>query len=288
MNNRFEQYLHTLSGRHTPETVYRVRCTLGDFMRYAKECDLAHWYEVTTGHINQWLAMKSRTVTPWTLHSYSRVLFRFFGWMYRNEFLLVNPWDSTLDRKTPPYNPRRVPFEAQASAVIDAIAQRQLNSVRNRAILEIAYGSGLRRCELARLSLGDVQGDMLRVRGKGNRDRLVPLGRHARRWVQRYLDGERATALKDSLPEAAVFVSNQGTRLRPTGYSQILKKGKLNHLTTLHGLRHACATHMLRNGASIRVLQKLLGHRLLSSTQIYTKVDGSDLRDLIDQHHPRG
>ena len=128
---------------------------------------------------------------------------------------------------------------------------------------------------------------MLRVRGKGSRDRLVPVGRHARRWLQRYIDGERAAALEDAPPEAALFVGIEGKRLQPTGYSQILKKGKLNRTTTLHGLRHACATHMLRNGASIRVLQKLLGHCQLSSTQIYTKVDGNDLRNLIDQYHPR-
>ena len=289
MKNRFEHYLHDMAGRCSPGTVKRVRVMLGDFMRWLERQGVNEWYEVTDAHLRAWAAWKSTAIAPRTMHTYKLEVRSFLRWLYRNGYVLVNPWDESLVRKRPPYRMRKAPTVEQTKRVLDKVAENPRIGARDRAILELAYGSGLRRGELQRLNLSDIRDDWLRVRGKGDRERVVPMGERAKKELLRYAATERTKAVSfTSMHEPALFVTWYGKRLGLDAFRYVLRRNGLNKTTTLHGLRHACATHMLKNGAGIAILQKILGHAKLSSTEIYTKVDRTDLAKSLLAFHPRG
>jgi integrase/recombinase XerD len=166
--------------------------------------------------------------------------------------------------------------------------------VRDRALLEVAYGAGLRVSELIGLGLEDVdlKERLLRVIGKGRKERLVPFGRYAAEWVVKWLEGPRRRLLERRPPCDRLFLNARGAPLSRMGFWKILR----GHVETAgirkscspHTLRHSFATHLLEGGADLRVVQEMLGHADITTTQIYTRVDRSYLRDVHRTFHPRG
>lgn len=163
---------------------------------------------------------------------------------------------------------------------------------RDRAMMELLYATGLRVSELVGLqmsSVGLAQG-VVRVVGKGNKERLVPLGEEALHWLQRYLQGARSEVQGSSISDY-VFLSNRGTGMTRQGFWYRIKRyadrAGIHKPLSPHTLRHAFATHLLNHGADLRVVQMLLGHSDLSTTQIYTHVAQARLQALHAQHHPR-
>jgi integrase/recombinase XerD len=166
--------------------------------------------------------------------------------------------------------------------------------LRDRAMLELMYGAGLRVSELVGLETVqlNLRQGALRVRGKGDKERLVPLGEEARHWLERYL-GEARPALAGARPGPELFVGRRGAALSRQRFWRIVKQlavraGIDADRVTPHGLRHSFATHLLNHGADLRALQLLLGHSSLSTTQIYTLVAKEGLKRMHQQHHPRG
>ncbi len=164
---------------------------------------------------------------------------------------------------------------------------------RDRAMLEMLYACGLRVSELTGLQLVQVslnQG-VVRVFGKGSKERLVPMGEEALSWLQRYMAGPRAELLK-GIPSDVVFPSRRGTQMtRQTFWYRIklyARRAEINKPLSPHTLRHAFATHLLNHGADLRVVQMLLGHSDLTTTQIYTHVAKQRMQELHAKHHPRG
>jgi integrase/recombinase XerD len=164
---------------------------------------------------------------------------------------------------------------------------------RDRAMLEVLYATGLRVSELINLRQSQInlnQG-VLRVRGKGDRERLIPLGEEAQRWLREFVTGPRIEILLERQTEY-LFPTRRGDRMTRQAFWHIIKRyakkadilGKLSP----HTLRHAFATHLLNNGADLRVVQMLLGHSDLSTTQIYTHVARERMKEMHAQHHPRG
>ena len=166
--------------------------------------------------------------------------------------------------------------------------------LRDRTMLEVLYASGLRVTELVTLQLNDInlrQG-IVRVMGKGSKERLVPLGEEAISWLQRFLGEPRAELLKKNLQSEVVFPSTHCRQMtRQTFWHRIRQHasnaGIVKKLSP-HTLRHAFATHLLNHGADLRVVQLLLGHSNLSTTQIYTHVALHRMKELHQKHHPRG
>ena len=152
-------------------------------------------------------------------------------------------------------------------------------ALRNRALVELVYSAGLRSAEAVGLDLGDLDFDqeLVHVRGKGGKDRVVPLGEEAAYWVSRYLREGRPALARGA--ENALFLSARGRRLDTSTLRRLVAHP--------HRLRHAFATHLLEGGADLRVIQELLGHSSLSTTQIYSHVDGRRLRRVYDRAHPR-
>jgi integrase/recombinase XerC len=165
--------------------------------------------------------------------------------------------------------------------------------LRDRAILETTYSAGLRVSELVGINDGDLDltGELVRIRGKGRRERLAPLGSFALQALQRWLRVRQLSPRERQGPEAPVFVSRLGRRLTTRSVGRMLEKhlkiAGLDQRTTPHTLRHSFATHLLDRGADIRSVQELLGHKSLVTTQIYTHVSTASLREAYEKAHPR-
>lgn len=163
--------------------------------------------------------------------------------------------------------------------------------LRNRAMLELLYGSGLRITELIGVRLGDLHLNMgfLNILGKGNKERIVPLGEEGRYSLRRYLDKGRPFLKK--VPGDIVFVNNSGTPISRVGFYKTLKKLTIKAGITKdvspHTLRHSFASHLLENGVNLRMVQELLGHEDISTTQIYTHISKKQLKKVYEEFHPR-
>jgi integrase/recombinase XerD len=202
---------------------------------------------------------------------------------------------------SPPPVPQGLPkalTEDEVTALLDAVVGNEPVQRRDRAVLELLYGTGMRIGELCGLSLGslDVEAEVIRVFGKGAKERLVPVGRPALAAVADWLGpGGRARMAPARWARrgdaAAMFLNQRGSRLsRQAGWAIVQRYGARTGLAerlSPHVLRHSCATHMLDHGADLRVVQELLGHASISTTQLYTKVSTDRLRVVYDQAHPR-
>ena len=186
------------------------------------------------------------------------------------------------DASLAPRRPRRLPETPRPSEIeeaLDALDGDGALALRNRALVELVYSAGLRSAEAVALDLADVDFDqeLIHVRGKGGKERVVPLGEEAAHWLARYLRDARPTLARGA--QNALFLSARGRRLDTSTLRRTF--------THPHRLRHAFATHLLEGGADLRTIQELLGHSSLSTTQMYSHVDGKRLRRVYDRSHPR-
>ena len=183
--------------------------------------------------------------------------------------------------------------EGEVEALLDAPDTGDRLGLRDRAMLEVLYACGLRVSELVKLRLDQVnpRAGCLRVVGKGGKERLVPLGEDAMAWLYRYLDTARSDLLRGRSSDS-LFLSQRGTAMTRQAFWYLIKryalKAGIRKTLSPHTLRHAFATHLINHGADLRVVQLLLGHSDLSTTQIYTYVARERLKALHAKHHPRG
>ncbi len=202
-----------------------------------------------------------------------------------------NPADLLPSPKRPQRLPRVLSPE-RVAALLDRIPASGPLEVRDRALLELAYASGLRAEELVNLDLGDLDfdGELVRVTGKGRKTRLVPFGEAAGRALERYLASARP-ALVSGREEQALFVSRRGRRLSASDVRRRLarwvREAAIAGGVSPHTLRHSFATHLLEGGADLRAIQELLGHASASTTQLYTRVEPAHLRRVYATAHPR-
>lgn len=218
----------------------------------------------------------------------------FCKWLARSGALPFNPAADLLVPRVPRRLPGRVLTPLEARRVLDLPDTRTPAGVRDRAILEVLYSTGMRRMELVRLAISDVVLDQRWAfvrQGKGGRDRVVPLGPAATDWIHRYLAEVRG-GLSGVGAISALFLTDYGEPFRRNRLGDLVKRylglSRVGIPGACHVFRHACATHMLENGADIRYIQALLGHADLSTTQIYTRVAIGKLRDVHARTHPTG
>jgi integrase/recombinase XerD len=217
---------------------------------------------------------------------------RFFRWWIRTRGTGEDPTAQISMPKIGRPLPKSL-TEDEVEALLDAPDTGEPLGHRDRTMLEVLYATGLRVTELVSLRLGQVnlnQG-VVRVTGKGGRERLIPLGEESLEWLQRFIAGPREEILLDKQTEY-VFPTRRGDRMTRQAFWHIIKRytvlAHISHALSPHTLRHAFATHLLNHGADLRVVQMLLGHSDLSTTQIYTHVARERLRELHARHHPRG
>ena len=266
--------------------------------------DLTHFAAWLDGEGGSLLAVDGLTLQQYLAHrldlgfkasSTARmlsVLRRFFQYLHREQLRADDPSVLIAGPKLPKRLPKDL-SEQQVSRLLQAPEVGDPLELRDKAMLELLYATGLRVSELVSLSMESVslrQG-LVRVTGKGNKERLVPMGEEALYWLTSYLKEARPLLLGEQ-PSDVVFPSRRARQMtRQTFWHRIkhyaLRAGITMELSP-HTLRHAFATHLLNHGADLRVVQLLLGHSDLSTTQIYTHVANHRLSVLHEQHHPRG
>lgn len=277
-----------------------ARNTLDSYRRDLQQ--FAGWLEQRSGTdllaadqalIQDYLAHKFRTkARASTAARLLSTLKRFYRHALRQNTIKADP---TL-RIDAPKLPRPLPktlTEADVESLLAAPALDQPLGLRDRAMLEMLYASGLRVSELVTLKVSQVSRDMgvVRVMGKGSKERLVPLGEEALSWLERYLK-EARPALLGGKTSDALFVTTRAAVMTRQAFWHLLKRyallAGLHKPISPHTLRHAFATHLLNHGADLRVVQLLLGHADISTTQIYTHVAQERMKQLHAKHHPRG
>lgn len=254
--------------------------------RHARTLDTA-----SESDILGWLSEQTRQSTRTAARRLSATR-RFYGYLLRERLLTRDP---TLRVETPRLG-RALPkslSEADVDALLLAPDTSRPLGLRDRAMLELLYATGLRVSELVNLSLSRIslaQG-VVRIIGKGDQERLVPLGEEANGWVGRFMEQARPALLHGAHSEH-LFPTQRGAGMTRQAFWHLIKryalKAGISATLSPHTLRHAFATHLLNHGADLRVVQMLLGHADISTTQIYTHVARERLKKLHQQHHPRG
>ncbi len=245
-------------------------------------------------HLLQYLSYRvSKGMQPRSAARLLSSIRRFYRYQIRQGNLDVDPTDQIefpkLGRQLP-----EVLTEEDVEKLLTAPNIAKAQGVRDRAMLEILYACGLRVSELIGLRMHqlNLRTGVLRVLGKGSKERLVPFGEQAGDWLERYLADARPQLLKEESSCDVLFVSNRGAGMTRQAFWHVIKRhaqavGIDKHLSP-HTLRHAFATHLLNHGADLRVVQMLLGHSDLSTTQVYTHIAQARLQELHREHHPRG
>jgi integrase/recombinase XerD len=217
---------------------------------------------------------------------------RLYEYLLREDQIKHNPVSNVDAPKLGRSLPKSL-TESEVEALLEAPDIEDMLGIRDKCMLELLYATGLRVSELVGLTVQQVnlrQG-VVRVTGKGNKERLVPLGEEAAQWLEQYLGSARNEILNNSLSDA-LFPSKRGNAMTRQTFWYMIKRyavvAGVNKNLSPHVLRHAFATHLINHGADLRVVQMLLGHSDISTTQIYTHVARERLKDLHGEHHPRG
>lgn len=273
--------------------VYREQ--LKRFSEWLPDALLQDLRRTTRGDIDEYQRyVQAEMIGPETKALRLRAVKRLFDHLTDTGRLLIHPAEHIVEIRRRQRLPRQVLSVKQVEQLLNAPDPNISLELRDRALLEVMYSTGIRVGELENVFVSEVNlaEQTLFVRqGKGNKERLVPLGSAAAEWVQRYLNEVRPTLVERRPQERVLFVVRSGRPLQQTQIREILRKYQrrchLRKPVTPHGLRHACATHLLQAGADIRMIQQLLGHEKLDSTAIYTRVMPSDLKKVHREHHPQ-
>jgi integrase/recombinase XerD len=279
----------------SPATVQTRMHGLGVLRRYIEAEQIPDVRQMTRAQVDGYVAdLRKRKLSPWTVENWLGTCKRFFAFLVESNRLLLSPAEHLRERSLAHLLGRTV-TAAQATKVLAAPNTSLPTGIRDRAILEALYGTGLRRAELVGLNVFDVDlaGGVLRVsQGKGGKGRLVPLGREAQKWLKMYLEKVRpvlARRMHGRDGEMKLMLARDGRPLTGKAMAIIVKRAgaAVGVAVTCHTLRRTMATELLRGGAQIVEVAAMLGHSRLTATQRYTKVAGVDLRRMQEKH-PRG
>lgn len=248
---------------------------------------------VTSINVQQWLAVAVEKWSSKTIDKKIWVLRSFYTWAEQQNFISSSPWRLIVNPKRIKWMPRFTPSESQVSLLLSQPDIKFALGIRDRAILELIYATGIRASELVNLKFHHVslKQRSIIVMGKGRRERMVIFGEQALFWLNRYFEIRRQLiANYDSIPSELFISTKSGNGLNYSALRRLVGAyaATARVRLTAHSLRHAFASHMYARGADLRMIQMLLGHASLSSTSIYAKPSLTHLQLFIEQHHPRG
>jgi tyrosine recombinase XerC len=287
-------FLKSLSAERdlSPNTLDAYRSDLAQFGEWAGRSKVAHLDDIDRRFLRRYIAwLSERRYARRSIARKASAVRALLRWAVMHDHLGANPADGLaapkLDRPLP-----KVLRKDDAAALVELPFDDDAKGARDRAILELLYGSGLRVAELCGLDLADVnlRDARLRVTGKGRKERLLPMTDEARRRLTSYVQEARPQLLRDDAPAVdAIFLNSRGTRIGPRSVRGIVTRYSAEIGTAIgpHALRHTFATHLLDGGADLRIVQELLGHENLATTQIYTHVSMERLKTVYEQSHPR-
>ncbi len=288
---RVEQFLDHLhvERRLSPRTTEAYRRDLDNFCQWAMGQNITAWSALTQQQVRHFIAGRHRRgISAKSLQRELSTLRSLYRFLLRERHVTTNPAQGVR----PPKVQRKLPTTFNADQLVQLLdnPENAPLALRDFAIMELFYSSGLRLSELASINLGQIDMDeaALIVTGKGNKTRVVPVGRYACQAIQRWMAIRGAMANE---AEFALFVSQRGSRLSQRAIQQRLnhwsKELNLPQKIHPHMLRHSFATHLLESSGDLRAVQELLGHADISTTQIYTHLDFQHLAQVYDRAHPR-
>jgi len=295
VTSEIDQFLLYIATERGLSTAYQlsVRQTLDALADWMEKKGVSRWDDIGTEDLGDFLAwQKEHGLSASSLRVGMVHLKIFFRRLAGLEVIKADPAEPLL----PPRGEQHLPEtlnEQHVRAMLEAVDTNKMLGRRDLAILELFYASGLRLAELcgARLENLDLEEGFIRVTGKGNKTRIIPVGGKAREAVADYLRNERPGLVKKKT-SSWIFLSVRGGKLSPERVREIVKQrakdAGIEQNVYPHLLRHSFATHLLQNGADLRVIQDMLGHADISTTQIYTHVDQKGLKSLHRKFHPRG
>jgi len=298
----FEEYLMISSYR--PESIESWKYCLSRFRRWLDTApELVDIDDITRDHLTAYtLSLYEDKLAVTTIHNKLALLKTFFMVLYRENKMYRNLASTLSLPRVGRRLPRTILTETEVEKLFDSQTEitnfyapkrfDEATALRNHAILELFYSSGLRRGELIGLTLDSPnyrESTLFIANGKGGKDRVVPIGSHAATALARYVSEGRPFHVKNDT--RALFLSRRGSGISKYSIKKIvdnaLTQAGVEKKIRVHDLRHTCATHLLNNGAEIRLVQELLGHSDLSSTQVYTHVSIEKLKESHQLHHPR-
>ncbi|ADU91202.1 tyrosine recombinase [Taylorella equigenitalis 14/56] len=248
--------------------------------------------KIDSDQLNLWFMEISSSSKATTINRKLATVRKFYAWCIKQNLILKDPCLGISTRKTPQRLPKSI-SESQVEELLNAPDLKTASGLRDKAMLEILYATGMRVSELIAIKTNEISLDAGVVRvtmGKGSKDRLVPMGEESEFYLKKYLSEGRPLLEKDK-KNSFVFLNRFGDCMTRQAFWQIIKKyAKYTSIKiplSPHVLRHAFATHLLNHGADLRVVQMLLGHVDISTTQIYTHVARERLKSLHKKHHPR-
>lgn len=294
MRDQLQLFIRFLSDDRglAPNTLDSYERDIAQYLDYLEESGVGTLAETGKTHLSGYvMRQKQKGRSAATLTRSIVSLRGFYQFLVRERRLDHDP---SLHLETPKLEKRvpKVLTVQEVGRLLDAPQTNTASGMRDRAMLEVLYATGIRVSELISLDVASVNPSLGFIRCVGtSRERIVPLGRIASRYVEAYVESERPKLLKPSKAEDALFISHLGSRMTRQGFWKIMKRyaqeAGIEQEITPHTLRHSFATHLLENGADLRSVQEMLGHADISSTQIYTQVTRGKMKEVYDRTHPR-
>jgi integrase/recombinase XerD len=250
--------------------------------------------EVSSNHLSKFFEQQRNLgIDSSTSARYMSSIKGFFGFLEHNEYIGKNPTEKLASVKKARKLPAVLTF-TEVDKMLNAPNCDEIAGLRDKAILETCYSSGLRVSELINLKINDLffDDEVIRVLGKGSKERIVPIGSSAIKWLKEYLIRSRPHLEKKMKSQNFVFLNKRGTKLSRMSiwniFTYYAKEAGITKEIHPHTFRHSFATHLLEGGADLRAVQEMLGHADISTTQIYTHVDRNYIKQVHRDHHPRG
>lgn len=294
MNEEINDYLHylTIERGLSLNTRKNYERDLLQYLHYLEDEQITSWQDVDRYVVINYLEkMHDEKKAPATVTRMITSLRRFHQFLRQERLTDHDP----MQHIDTPKKVQKLPSTLSLTEVerlIETPDTTKNLGIRDRAILEVMYATGMRVSELVGLKLSDLHLSLglVQTLGKGDKERIIPLGDYAIQWLERYLDEARPLLVANP-SETHVFVNHHGTGLSRQGIwknlKQLVREAGINKEVTPHTLRHSFATHLLENGADLRTVQELLGHADISTTQIYTHITKKRMTDVYKQHFPR-
>lgn len=295
MKTQVEEFLHyvTVEKGYSGNTAAAYRNDLTQFLAYLAEKGVSSWQDVGQSHVLEYIHyLKERGYASSTVARKLATVKSFFHFLVADGMLRDDPTVAVDFPSVTKPLPRPLSPEEVARLLLEPARARTPRALRDRALLELMYATGMRASEVIGLEVGavDLEAKTVRCLGKGNRERILPLYERACEALNVYLEHGRPGLIRGR-DEQALFVSRLGRSLTRQGLWLIVKEyavdAGISRTVTPHTLRHSFATHLLDGGAGLREVQKLLGHTNIASTQVYTEVSTRRRRETYDKAHPR-
>ena len=296
MNIFLKEYLSVLKLEKnlSDNTVASYKNDISSFLQFVESRKIEDPSAIKQNHITDFFkSLKEIGLASSSAARYYSSLKGFFTFLFLSRYITENPIEKVSSPKLAKNLPSVLTVEEVDSVLSKPDTKNKLG-LRDKAVLELLYACGTRVSELINIKISDLffDDEVIRVFGKGSKERIIPIGSSAVKWINKYLKESRVLLMKKTKSENYLFLNNRGTKLSRMGVWKIVdryvKEAGIEKEVHPHTFRHSFATHLLEGGADLRAVQEMLGHADISTTQIYTHIDRDYIKQVHKDFHPRG